>query len=63
MFPIFTRVVHCAQTPRLIGMHAVATGNCYYLSALAALAAREDLFERVVPKEQDFDNNYAGYSS
>ena len=38
--------------------------DCWYLAALATLVSRQELFDRVVPKDQGFERNnidkYAG---
>lgn len=35
-------------------------GDCWFLASLANLADDQEAFNRVVPKRQDFRNNYAG---
>lgn len=35
-------------------------GNCWFIAAVANLALHDELFNRVVPADQDFAENYAG---
>jgi calpain len=35
-------------------------GNCWFLAAVANLAENKKCFDRVVPRDQDFDRDYAG---
>lgn len=35
-------------------------GDCWFLAAVATLTQNQKLFEQVVPKDNDFEKNYAG---
>ncbi|CAF0712164.1 unnamed protein product [Brachionus calyciflorus] len=35
-------------------------GDCWLISGIAALSQNQDKFERIVPKDQNFNENYAG---
>lgn len=37
-----------------------STGNCWMVAALANLTLNDELFNRVVPQDQNFDNEYTG---
>ena len=38
----------------------VFAGNCWYIAGAATLAIYPELFQKVVPGDQGFGDNYAG---